>query len=297
MALASTDLFVVQKDPGGSLAKVTAQELNDYLEASDSVTYKGAKDFGASLDDPASLGTVNVGDLYINNGNTDGPFAWANGPTPTPNPAVASDRCVWNGVSWDYFSDGVQDAGVEVVTGGVGITVTGTPANPVVDADYATTLAIGAVQIATDADVANGNVGNPAELVVTAAQLKSTNDAISSAGGGTVTNVTGTSPITVTNNTSTPVVAITVATETEQGTVRLATDAEATAGIVTDGVITAAQLKANVPTDVGVETVVEGGAGTVSGAMVIEGSGTADVSIGVQEDVFCPYNFKSLPDA
>ena len=66
MALAAGDLFVVQKDPGGALAKVTAQELNDYLEASDSVTYKGSKDFGASLDDPANAGAPNIGDLYIN---------------------------------------------------------------------------------------------------------------------------------------------------------------------------------------------------------------------------------------
>ena len=40
MALAASDLFVVQKDPGGTLAKVTAEDLNTYLEASDSVTYK-----------------------------------------------------------------------------------------------------------------------------------------------------------------------------------------------------------------------------------------------------------------
>ena len=86
MALAAGDLFVVQKDPGGALAKVTAQELNDYLEASDSVTYKGAKDFGASLDDPANSGPINTGDLYINTGDTAGPWAWADGPAPTPNP-------------------------------------------------------------------------------------------------------------------------------------------------------------------------------------------------------------------
>ena len=300
MALAAGDLFVVQKDPGGALAKVTAQELNDYLEASDSVTYKGAKDFGASLDDPANSGPVNTGDLYINTGDTVGPFAWADGPNPTPNPVAAGDRCIWNGSSWDYFSDGVQDAGVETVSGGTAISISGTPANPTVDADYASTSAPGVVQIATDADVTNGNVGSPAELVVTAAQLKATNDAISSAGGGTVTNVTAAvdSAITVTNNTTTPIIDVETATNSSEGVLRFATDAEATNGDAVLAAVIPAQLAANVPSDVGVETIIEtDDANAVTGAMIISGSGTSEVKIGVQEEVFCPYDFKSLPDA
>ena len=51
----------------------------------------------------------------------------------------------------------------------------------------------GAVVIASDSDVANGTAG----VVVTADQLKTTNDNISNAGGGTVTNVTGEAPIEV----------------------------------------------------------------------------------------------------
>ena len=300
MALAAGDLFVVQKDPGGALAKVTAQELNDYLEASDSVTYKGAKDFGASLDDPANSGTPNVGDLYINTGDTIGAFAWTNGPNPNVDPVAAGDRCIWNGSSWDYFSDGVQDAGVETVSGGTAISISGTPANPTVDADYASTSAPGVVQIATDADVTNGNVGSPAELVVTAAQLKATNDAISSAGGGTVTNVTAAvdSAITVTNNTTTPIIDVETATNSSEGVLRFATDAEATNGDAVLAAVTPAQLAANVPSDVGVETIIEtDDANAVTGAMIISGSGTSEVKIGVQEEVFCPYDFKSLPDA
>ena len=300
MALAAGDLFVVQKDPGGALAKVTAQELNDYLEASDSVTYKGSKDFGASLEDPAATGAPNVGDLYINNGDTDGPFAWANGPTPTPDPVKAGDRCIWNGATWDYFTDGIEDAGVESVSGGVAITITGTPANPTVDADYATTTAPGVVQVATDADVAAGNVGNPAALVVTAAQLYATEQKIANAGGGTVTEVSAEagSPITVVTGTTTPVIGIEDATNADAGIVRFATDPEATAGIVTDAAVTPAQLAANVPSDLGVETIVEtDDAAAVTGAMIISGPTNGEVKIGVQEEVFCPYDFKSLPDA
>lgn len=300
MALAAGDLFVVQKDPGGALAKVTAQELNDYLEASDSVTYKGSKDFGASLDDPANTGAPNVGDLYINNGDTDGPWAWADGPTPTPNPVSAGDRCIWNGTSWDYFTTGIEDAGVETVSGGVAITITGTPANPTVDADYASTTAPGVVQVATDGDVAAGNVGNPAELVVTAAQLHATEQKIANAGGGTVTEVSAAadSPLSVANGTTTPVIDIASANSTTEGVVRLATDAEATAGTLGTVAITPAQLAANVPSDLGVESIVEtDDASAVSGAMIISGPTDGEVKIGVQEDVFCPYDFKSLPDA
>ena len=260
MSLAPGDLFVVQKDAGGALAKVTAQDLNDYLEASDSVTYQGTADFGASLDDPKDKSKpLNVGDLYINSGDTDGAWAWANGPAVTPDPVKAGDRAIWNGATWDYFSDGIQDAGVESITGGVGITIGGTAATPTVSADYATEDAIGVVQIAKDSDVTAGNVGNPAALVVTAAQLFATEQKIASSGGGTVTNVTAAadSPITVINNTTTPVIDITEATEVAQGTVRFATDAEASAGLVTDAAVTPAQLVANVPNDVGVETIIE----------------------------------------
>ena len=299
MALAAGDLFVVQKDPGGALAKVTAQELNDYLEASDSVTYKGSADFGASLDDPAS-GTLNVGDLYINSGATDGPWAWTNGPTPNPNPVEAGDRAIWNGTTWDYFGNGVQDAGVETVSGGVAISISGSAANPTVDADYASTTAPGVVQVATDADVAAGNVGNPAELVVTAAQLFATEQKIANAGGGTVTEVSAepSSPLSVTNGTTTPVIDISSANSTDEGVVRLATSAEAQSGVLDTVAVTPAQLAANVPTDLGVETIVEtDDAAAVSGAMVISGpDADGEVKIGVQEAVFCPYNFKSLPD-
>lgn len=300
MALAAGDLFVVQKDGGGALAKVTAQELNDYLEASESVTYKGTADFGASLDDPKDYATpLNVGDLYINSGDTDGAWAWANGPAVTPDPVKAGDRAIWNGATWDYFTDGVQDAGVESITGGVGITIGGTAAVPTVSADYGTEDAIGVVQVAKDEDVAAGNVGNPAALVVTAAQLFETEQKIANAGGGTVTEVTAAadSPITVINNTTTPVIDITDATEVARGTVRFATDGEAAAGVVTDAAVTPAQLVANVPSDVGVETIIESDdANAVTGAMIISGSGTSEVKIGVQKEVFCPYDFSSLPE-
>ena len=61
-------------------------------------------------------------------------------------------------------------------------------------------------------------------VVVTAAQLKTTNDAISNAGGGTVTNVTGTAPIQVASGTTTPAISIDNGTFTEVGAVKLQDD-------------------------------------------------------------------------
>gem|GEM_PF-1272262 len=51
-----------------------------------------------------------------------------------------------------------------------------------------------------------------------------------SGGGGTVTSVTGTTPIQVTTGTSTPVISVDDATESSKGVVTLATDSETTAG-------------------------------------------------------------------
>ncbi|MAL82722.1 MAG: hypothetical protein CMF11_00005, partial [Idiomarina sp.] len=66
-------------------------------------------------------------------------------------------------------------------------------------------------------DVASSTAGK----VVTSAQLKTTNDAISAAGGGTVTNVTGVAPVQVANGTSTPAISVDAATTSSAGVVTL----------------------------------------------------------------------------
>ena len=45
MALAASDVFVVQKQANGDIRKVTAQSLSDYLNSGDTVVYKGVGDF------------------------------------------------------------------------------------------------------------------------------------------------------------------------------------------------------------------------------------------------------------
>ena len=54
MALAASDVFVVQKQAGGEIRKVTAQSLSDYLASGDTVIYKGVGDFTDVSANPAS---------------------------------------------------------------------------------------------------------------------------------------------------------------------------------------------------------------------------------------------------
>ena len=63
-------------------------------------------------------------------------------------------------------------------------------------------------------------------------------------------------------------------------------------------VVTAEQLKNaidNLP-DEALQSLTEGGSGIVTGALKIETDADKNVTIGVIEEVFAPYDFSSLPD-
>ena len=90
----------------------------------------------------------------------------------------------------------------------------------------ATTTVKGVVTLADAAAITAGTAGR----VVTADQLKTTNDAIATAAGGGISGLTGTAPVTVTGPNTAKVVAIADATEAAAGIVELATAAETTAG-------------------------------------------------------------------
>ena len=84
-------------------------------------------------------------------------------------------------------------------------------------------------------DVASGTGG----VVVTAAQLATTNAAISDAGGGTVTQVTATAPLQVTNGNTTPSLTIDDGTFSAVGAVKLQDDSvSAPASTVDDAAAT-----------------------------------------------------------
>ena len=183
--------MVVQKASGGQeIRKATMQQLSDFLQTSDTVAYKGLANFTQSGDEPT---TKNTGDLYINNALADGTWAWASGVNSGGITDVSpGDRAIWNGSQWDVIQSGAGDAGVTEVQGTLPIIVSdGDTDTPIVSIRTATNTLDGAVTLASAQDVVDGATGK----VVTADQLKKTNDDLAGAVGGGVTSVTGIDPI------------------------------------------------------------------------------------------------------
>ena len=219
MALEGSDLLVVQKQSGGQeMRSLSITDLQAFLDTGPVITFKGTANGTVSGDEPPAEDRV-AGNLYINSATTAGSFAWTGGTSPYTGTVQPNAQIVWvDTTGWAVTNNGASDVGVETVQGTLPITVDSTTAaSPIVGVNDATTSTSGVVTIATDTDVANGTAGK----VVTSAQLKTTNDAISNAGGGTVTNVTGTAPIQVANGTSTPAISIDTASTSQVGAVQL----------------------------------------------------------------------------
>ncbi len=213
MALAASDVFVVQKQAGGEIRKITAQALSDYLSTADTIVYKGVGNFTDAGDNPAS---PNAGDLWINSALVAGSFAWT--PAPSPIPVVQpGDRCIYNGSGWEIITSGSGDVGVEAIAVSVPITVNDDdPATPIIGIVDADTSNFGAVQLATQADVNNASTNR----VVTADLLKVVDDKVDAATAGGVTSVSGTDPIEVDNTSpNTPVISIKDAAVAQKGAI------------------------------------------------------------------------------
>lgn len=190
MALENSDVFVVQK-AAGDIRKVTASDLNTFLESGNTVVYKGTANFTDVGETPAS---PQAGDLYFNDSLSSGLFAWT--PAPDPIPTVEpGDRAIYNGTGWDVITTGgIADAGVLTVEGADPIVVNNAdPANPVVSVTTATQTDLGVVQLATAADLLN----KADNRVVTADQLQDVREDLDSATAGGVTSVKGIDPIDV----------------------------------------------------------------------------------------------------
>lgn len=208
MALQPSDLLVVQRVTGPSDEQkhysLRVDALDTYMESTSSVTFKGKVDLTAAPS--GSAASPNNGDLYINTGVGSSNAGW-NGIT-AGTTVAEGDQVIYDGDNseWILTSNGSDPGGqVDAVQGTAPIQVDATdPTEPVVSVLDATTSNSGVVQLASTADVTAGTSG----VVVTADQLKTTNDLISAGGGGTVTEVTGTAPIEVANGTAAPVVSI-----------------------------------------------------------------------------------------
>ena len=225
MALENTDVFVVQKQTGGKEnKKLSVQQLSDFLNTGPALNFKGTANMTVSGDEPDS---PQPGDVYVNSATSSGAFAWTGGNATYTGNVVPNAQAIYVAVSgWAVTNNAGGSVGVESIGSVLPISVDPTNAAvPIVSVNEATTLTVGSntsgvVTVATDADVTAGTNG----AVVTAAQLKTTNEAISDAGGGTVTNVTGTAPIQVTSNTSTPAITIDAAAVGAPGAVALVDD-------------------------------------------------------------------------
>ena len=191
MALLNTDLFVIQRPTDdGKHFKLTGEKLRNFINAGDTIVYKGSRDFTQPSQDPSTDGTgVDVGDIYINNHPNAATGGWAaniNGQDVGP-----GDRAIWNGTTWDLLQDG-SDSGVTTINGIEPIEVDDiTRGSPIISVNAAleTSATIPADRairsgvvsaIAVDSDVvANNGVASPnPEAVVPADLLKATNDEI-----------------------------------------------------------------------------------------------------------------------
>ncbi len=220
MALTGSDLLVVQQQTGNQdIKSLSIADLKTFLDTQAPLHFKGTANMTVGGDEPAVSDRV-AGNVYINSATSAGTFAWTGGTDPFTGTVQPNAQAVWvDTTGWAVTNNSTADVGVETITATAPVEVDSTTAaSPRISILEANTARQGSVQVASDQDVVDGTPG----LVVTSAQLKATNTAISEAGGGTVLSVAGTAPIVITGTaTTTPTVTIDDATTGQKGAVQL----------------------------------------------------------------------------
>ena len=219
MALQNSDLLVVQQQTGDKdLFSLSILDLSSYLATQSPLNFKGAANMTVADDEPAVSDRV-AGNVYINNAVSAGSFAWTGGDDTFTGTVQPNAQAVWvDTKGWQVINNSSASVGVETIDSVAPITVNSTTAStPIIGITDADTSDSGVVIIATDQDVKDGTAGK----VVTSAQLKATNEAISAAGGGTVTEVSGVAPIQVSDGNSAPQISVTAANTSDAGVVQL----------------------------------------------------------------------------
>ena len=326
MALQSNDLFVIQSQSDNELYKLKLSDLIAEVEASDGLVFKGSVDLNnapAAQTPPVTL-PGNNGDLYMVESNAttiDAGWVMIGGETS----ATQGDRIIYDSVGggWVLISSGSASAGtVTGITASLPLKSDGDNVTPVISIRAARTLtaatgsgdnegAAGSVaRLAEEADVIADTGTGSNQAVVTADLLKTTNDLVAtlSLNPGGVTSVTtddtdGNSALTISPTSGNVKIEINTADDSGYGVVQLADASKITNGTAGAGaVVDAAQLAAAVTglPDEAVSAITEGGTDTVANALDITTSGLTDgkktVTIGVNNDVFCPYDFSTLSD-
>ena len=208
--LSGSDLLVVQNPASKINYSLTVTNLQAWLNTNTSViVYKGTGDMNDAAETPSP---VAAGYLYINSNSAGGQtFKWTGGAAPDGNlttPVSEGTRAIYNGATWDLNTPASGDIGVETIQPAVPITVDSSDASsPIIgvtgalfpDADSGNgitptvTADFGVVAIADAAALTAGSE----TLVVTAKQLKDTNDALEAATAGGVSNIIAGQSITV----------------------------------------------------------------------------------------------------
>jgi len=320
MALQGTDLFVVQSQADGKLYKLRLDSLIAEVEGGDGVTFRGSVDLNnPPINSGVTLPGAN-GDFYIVESNAaviDNGWVMQGGETE----ATQGDRVIYDGANnnWILITSGSANAGtVTGVTAALPLESDGDAITPVISIIEARTTtaatasgdgkgAAGAVhRLAEAADVVHTTGTADPRAVVTADLLQATNEIVQgivASAGGVVTvtyaNSDSNNAILIPDTSGAVTLDIKNATETVYGVVNIADATDITNGVAGAGaVVDAAQLKAVadiVPEDF-VVSLTEGGTDIVTGALQITNDGDDNISIGVNEEFFCPYDFSALTD-
>ena len=193
---------------------------------------------------------------------------------------------------------GVQTVTTADANGNSALTISPTTGNVVVEIKTSSTTEYGVVQIATATDITNGTSGPSA--VVDASHLKDAIDALDTGVSSvTTTDANGNSALTITPTTEDVVIEIATATNASYGVVQVASASDITNGTAgASAVVDASQLKDvidNLPPE-GVASLTEGGTDIVTGALKIEKDADNNHTIGVNKEVFTPFDFSTLTD-
>ena len=330
MALQNNDLFVVQSQTDKKLYSLKVSDLIAEVEASGGVVFKGSVDLNnppsAQQPNPISLPAA-PGDFYMVESDApaiDSGWVMQNGETE----ATKGDRIIYDAdnADWILITTGSSEAGTMTgITATLPLEEDGDPVEPTISIRQARTSTqagidadgkgtAGAVaRLAEEADVVAGTGTGSSSAVVTADLLKETNDHVAALELSPVgvTSLTtddayGNSALTVGPTTGAVKVEIKTASDSNFGVVQVASASDIANG--TSGpsaVIDASQLEDAVeglPSEA-IVTLTEGGTDIVTGALSITTTPKSDpdamekdTTIGINKDVFCPYDFSTLTD-
>ena len=309
MALQDTDLFVIQSQDDNKLYKLRLDALKAEIEAGAGVNLRGEADLNNPPGNSGITLPANNGDLYIVASDAaaiDNGWVMSKGETS----ASEADRVVYDAdnASWILITGGTATGGtVTGITASLPLISDGDPVTPVLSSREATTTLSGHVaRLADNDDVKHTDGTGDSDAVVTANLLKATNDIVeglSLAAGGvqtvTYANSDNNDAILIPDTAGNVTLDVKNATETTFGVVTIASASDLTAGTAgATAVIDASQLKEaidDIP-PAGVQSLTEGGTDVVTGALQIATDADGDTTIGVNEEVFCPFDFSALTD-